>query len=37
MGIHSESLAEESLIAGAMRGYTTHMKVRINTNNEKVQ
>ena len=31
MGIHSESLAEESLKAGAMRGYITHMKVRINT------
>lgn len=28
MGEHSESLAEESLKAVAMRGYTTHMKVR---------
>ena len=35
MGIHSESLAEESLIAVAMRGYITHMKVRINTINER--
>jgi len=28
--------AEESLGAGAMRGYNTHMKVRINTINERI-
>jgi len=36
MGETQRIAAEESLGAVAMRGYKTHMRVRINTRNERI-
>jgi hypothetical protein len=36
MGESQRIAAEESLGAVALRGYITHMKVRINTKNERI-